>query len=104
MTPMQIDQFLASPCHVLSEPCTWRAWFQHVLNELIEHPGTFSGKRPGCNSDWSEQLAESLGAVCPDIAQRGEGQNCDYLHVDEDKYQAACKAVIDRLINGVRCP
>lgn len=104
MTVEQIDRFLASPCDLLGDGVTWRGWFGNVLWELIRDSGNFSGKRPGCNSDWENDLVTAISQFEPSMVDEWETDDDGVaipLYWNQPRFYAVCQQVINRLIPGL---
>lgn len=54
------EAFLSAPCSIYRDERTWRDWIIATFTLLVEEDESFSGKRPGCDSDWSWRLAEAM--------------------------------------------
>jgi hypothetical protein len=96
-----IDQFLNRPCTLSNCADTWRAWFRSTLEKLLTDPTHFDGKRPGCNSDWKEHLADALSLIDPKVVDvwKEDEDGVPMPHViNQERYDQLCRMVLVRLI------
>lgn len=56
----RFETFLSAPCSIYGDGGTWREWIAATFTLLVEEGEGFSGKRPGCDSDWGWRLAEAM--------------------------------------------
>jgi hypothetical protein len=96
-TVRTVDEFLDSPCTVWDG--TWREWFKDIILTLLEEEDTFSGKRPNCNSGWSDYLAMALAEIDPAVVEEYYMDEDTKLpqRVNKERYRELCKEVVNRL-------
>lgn len=103
-TSAKIEAFLNSTCTCWGHNNTWREWFRDVLLTLLRETESFRGKRPNCNSGWTDDLAAAFAKhIDPGVVEsweeeEGEEGSRRPYEVNNEKFDEVSRLVLNHLI------